>query len=412
MTVAFFLVDPFPALSETFILNQITGLLDRGFDVRILAARSAQPFAHADVTRHRLLERARWWSPIPRGRLARAAGGLGRLVRGGAPALRALDRARYGHRAARLELLYWASDLGDGYESDIVYAHFGWNGLVAAMLADLGLLRGRLVTAFHGADLSWQVQASGPEHYQLLFERGELFLPVSEHWKAKLVALGADPARVAVHRMGIDCGRFAFRERRHEGGPARLITISRLVEKKGVEFGLRAVAALAGRGLDVRYDVVGDGPLRASLTALAASLGVAERVTFHGWLEHEAVRDLLDRSHLALAPSVTAADGDQEGIPVSLMEAMALGLPVVTTRHSGIPELVEDGLSGVLVEERDVEGLAGALATLVARPELWPRMGRAGRERVAERHDIGRLNDRLADRFTALLGRPPRSAAS
>ena len=115
------------------------------------------------------------------------------------------------------------------------------------------------------------------------------------------------------------------------------------------------------------------------------------------------MREALRRAHLALAPSVTGMDGDQEGIPVFLMEAMATGLPVVSTRHSGIPELVEDGVSGRLVAERDAEALADAMEQLIRQPERWPAMGVAGRKRVLESFEINALNDRLVARFSALL---------
>ena len=411
MTVAFFLTGPFPTLSETFILNQITGLLDRGHDVHIYAARSGEPLAHPAVERYRLLERTGYWPAIPLNRLARAARGLGLMARH-ATALAALlpsvSGAKYGRTASSLNLLFWASQLTSRPSYDIVYCHFGWNGLYASMLRDLGLLRGRLVTAFHGADLSWQLQVSGSDVYRPLFEKGDLFLPISEHWKEKLIALGCPRERVRVHRMGIDCKRFAFLERRLEAGqPVRLITVSRLIEKKGVEYGIRAAARLIERGRDIRYDIIGDGALREPLAHLIAELRLGDKVRLLGWQDQDTVLDALRRSHIALAPSVTSRNGDQEGIPVFLMESMAIGLPVVSTRHSGIPELVEEGVSGRLVTEREPEALASAVEDLINHPESWPAMGRAGRRQVEQNYDIGVLNDRLVDLFRGLVGTAP-----
>ncbi len=116
------------------------------------------------------------------------------------------------------------------------------------------------------------------------------------------------------------------------------------------------------------------------------------------------VAELLRDSHILLAPSVTAADGDQEGIPVALMEAMSLGMPVVSTYHSGIPELIQDGVSGFLVPEREVDALADRLQYLLEHPQRWPELGRAGRRAVEEHFNIDKLNDRLADIYQQLIG--------
>lgn len=408
MKIAFVLTDPFPVLSETFVLNQITGLLDRGHEVDIYAKRpTGSSLVHPVVERYRLLERTRYWPAFPRNRLLRIAKGTALLARhaGALPRmLRTLDWARYRRTASSLNLLYWAAGLAPRRSYEIVYCHFGWNGLYASMLEEVGVLEGRLVTVFHGADVSWQLEVAGADVYQPLFAKGDLFMPISEHWKRKLIALGCPEQRLVVHRMGIDPDRFALLERGLEPGQAvQLITIARLVEKKGVEYGIRAVAQLAARQRNVQYTIIGDGPLRPSLEALVDQLGLRDRVSLVGSRDQDAVLAAFNRSHITLAPSVTGQNGDQEGIPVSLMEAMATGMPVVSTVHTGIPELVSDGVSGYLVPERDADALAQALERLIDHPESWPAMGRAGRRQVVEHFNIGILNDRLATLFQDLL---------
>jgi colanic acid/amylovoran biosynthesis glycosyltransferase len=408
MTIAFFLTGPFPVLSETFVINQITGLLDRGHEVHIFARRTdgASP-VHPVVDRYRLLERTTYLPSPPRPPLLRVLAAAGLMIRHVASLpmlLRTLDTARFGRTARSLELLHWAAGLAPRRSFDIVYCHFGWNGLYASMLREIGALSGKLVTVFHGADVSWQLQAFGTDVYRPLFQRGELFLPISEHWQRTLIGLGCPAERVRVHRMGIDTTRFASVERSLAVGQAvELITISRLVEKKGVEYGIRAVGQLVARGRDVRYTILGDGPLRPALEELIRRLDLAERVTLAGPRDHDGVHAALARSHIAVAPSVTSQDGDQEGIPVSLMEAMATGMPVVSTVHSGIPELVRDGVTGRLVPERDVDALARALGDLIDHPEGWPAMGQAARQHVLEHFAIDTLNDRLVAHFRELL---------
>jgi colanic acid/amylovoran biosynthesis glycosyltransferase len=205
--------------------------------------------------------------------------------------------------------------------------------------------------------------------------------------------------------MGVAPHQYRFRPRRCEPDKVlRLLTVGRLVEKKGVEYALRAVVLLRDRSIPVRYDVVGDGDLRDRLEDLADRLGISDCVNFRGWQDqHEVIRHMA-RNDVLLVPSVTTPDGDQEGIPVTLMEAMASGMLVVATDHSGIPELVTSGRSGVLVPERDAKGLADALADLVARPDIWPAMSRAARAHVSDEFEIGVLNRALIRIYEMLLG--------
>jgi colanic acid/amylovoran biosynthesis glycosyltransferase len=210
--------------------------------------------------------------------------------------------------------------------------------------------------------------------------------------------------------MGIDCSMFDFavRERR-DGEPLRLVTVARLVEKKGVEYAIRAVARLVADGIPVEYCVVGDGPLHDALAKLVVELGLSEQVKIMGAMSHTSVAALLTYSHVMVAPSVTAANGDMEGIPVAMMEAMASGLPVVSTIHSGIPELISDGVTGYLVPERDTEALAAKLRFVAEHESEWPRVAHAARKFVEENHDIAVLNDQLALRLEALLHGTPAS---
>ena len=203
-----------------------------------------------------------------------------------------------------------------------------------------------------------------------------------------------------MHRMGIDCRRFAFAARTPApDGVTRMVSVARLVEKKGLAYALQAMARLVRQHPAFAYTIVGDGPLRPELEALAADLGLSRRVRFAGWRGPEEVRRILAAGQIFIAPSVTADNGDAEGVPVAMMEAMAVGLPVLGTVHSGIPELVADGVSGYLVPERDADALAAQLERLLSSPASWPVMGRAGRTRVEREFNIERLNDRLVARL-------------
>ena len=168
-------------------------------------------------------------------------------------------------------------------------------------------------------------------------------------------------------------------------------------------YGIEAVERVIGKYPDIEYRIIGDGPMRRELESLIAALNLGERVKMLGWRDQDEVLECMKDSDILLAPSVTGKNGDQEGIPVVLMEAMAMGLPVLSTFHSGIPELVQDGVTGFLVPERDVDALVERLANLLENPEQQLEMGIAGRRRVEEHYNICRLNERLISLYEQLL---------
>ena len=174
------------------------------------------------------------------------------------------------------------------------------------------------------------------------------------------------------------------------------------MEKKGIEYAIRAVAKLTDVNQNIEYNIIGDGPLKEQFQKLIAELNVGHIVKLLGWKQQQEIVEILDNCHIFIAPSVTAADGNQDAPVNTLKEAMAMGLPVISTRHGGIPELVEDGISGFLVPERDAEAIAEKLSYLIAHPQ-WEQMGHAGRNRVENKYDMNKLNDELVAIYQQLL---------
>ncbi len=212
--------------------------------------------------------------------------------------------------------------------------------------------------------------------------------------KNELVRLGCDPEKIIVHRMGVKTDDFAPAfDKNNE--TTQILTVGRLVEKKGIKFGLLGFSETLKRFPALEYKIVGDGPLMGDLQELVSQLGLENKVEFLGWKDQGDIRQFMRNADIFLAPSVVDVKGDQEGVPVVLMEAMASGLPIISTFHSGIPELVEDGVSGFLVPERDTATLTERLGHLLEHPERWPAMGEAGREKVKDMFDIDKLNDEL-----------------
>jgi len=361
MQVAF-CVDRFPAASTTFILRQIGALLDRGHDVRVYAREQpAEPVLHGEVERYDLLSRATYIGEGP-----------------------PLDATEWESAAGHLSL---------GVH-DVLHVQMGHTA--RSFLFAREAVRAPLVVTYRGFDFSAYPRVHGSDCYQAVFEVADAVTYNCEHARGRLLELGCPDSRLSKYTSALDVDEFAFRERTLEPGtPLRLVTVARLTEKKGIDIALRAVASVRRRGTSLHYDIVGDGPLRERLESEIDDLGLSEAVRLHGEQDGAYVRDLLDRAHVFLLASVTAENGDQEGTPVSLMEAQACGLPVLSTLHSGIPEVVADGESGLLVPEGDADALAEGLAELLVRSSEWPEMGRRGREHVARNYDLDTWTARL-----------------
>lgn len=273
----------------------------------------------------------------------------------------------------------------------LVHAHFGTSGMYALPYATRYHLP--LVVTFHGVDVtvlsSWARFLPHRWPYAWLAPsllRGmTLGLCVSTEIRDRLRALGAPADRLVIHRLGIDLGQFTVGPR--DSARTEVIMVGRLVEKKGFEYGAQAFARVAKNDANVFLTIVGDGPRRRSLERLTQSLGIGDRVTFTGVLPSGEVSGRLRHSDIMLAPSVTGRDGNREGSPMTVKEASASQVVPVSTYHAGIPEIVEDGTTGFLVNERDVDGLADRLERLARDKNLRDHMGRAAREKMEREFD-------------------------
>ena len=394
-----FIVSEFPTLSETFILNQITGLIDRGHEVDIFAnSKRKEPKVHPDVEKYDLLSRT-YYRNMPTNKVRRIIKAFGLIVanfhKNPIAILRSLNVFKYGGDALSLKLLYAVIPFLDKGPYDIIHCHFGPNGIIGVQLKELGV-KGKIVTTFHGYDMSSFIISNGNNVYNKLFLQGDLFLPISNYWKGKLIRLGCSEKKIIVHHMGIDLEKYKYYPKKIQSGEnIKILTVGRLVEKKGHEYVIQAIAKIIQKYKNLEYIIAGDGPLRNKLENLVFKLGIKSYIKFLGAVEQNETLQLYNQAHIFVLPSVTASNGDQEGIPVVLMEAQATGLPVISTYHSGIPEVVLDGKSGFLVPEKDVDALAEKLEYLIEHPEIRPEMGRAGRTFIEEHYDINKLNQKL-----------------
>ena len=289
---------------------------------------------------------------------------------------------------------------------DLIHAHFGWSGVLAMGYARR--FRLPLVVTFHGHDVPL---LTSRERFKLeflgyglrgrrLLREMSLGLCVTRDLRDRLLALDVPEKRLAVHALGIDLARFVPTPR--TDGAIEVLMVGRLVEKKGFGHGLEACARAAARcAAPLRLSVIGDGPLRGFLVERARSLDLA--VEFTGLLAPDEVARRLATADVLLAPSIVAASGDREGLPMVVKEAAASECVVIASRHGGMAEAIDDGVTGFLVAEHDVAALADRLALVAADAELRHRMGGAARAKMAREFDLGVRVDALENTYDAVI---------
>ncbi|MBV8800742.1 MAG: glycosyltransferase [Alphaproteobacteria bacterium] len=401
-----YLVSRFPSATQTFVYDEVSGQRAKGVDVRILSL--FRPNAESDgLDVPSELKGRVFYVPRPSGILQRiryTAQLLVHFVHVWLPiAALIMNRGRPNFRL--LSVLGAARILHrEMPDLDILHCHFGPIGLHGAVLKHLGLTSAKLVATFHGVDASAYIRRNGPDCYALLFRHADLMLPVSRYFARRLETIGADPRKVQVHHMGVDCSTSFNKHcsRVSPDAPLRIVSVGRLVRKKGHHITLEALAIARRSGVrEFLFELIGGGPEEERLQAQAAKLEL--RVQFLGGMPHRQVLDRMEAADLFVLASTASPSGDEEGIPVGLMEAMARGLPVVSTRHSGIPELVEHGVSGLLAREGDAEELAGHIVTLLNGPDLRKQMGKQGRHIVESKFNRSLLAGDLHTHYSRLL---------
>ena len=360
--------------------------------------------------------------------------GIHRQVTGLAPAFRSLvlcgDRAPYhaeplseSERARHRELgiesrelaferlrkpgqIEWlaAGVLARGGRPVALVAHLGNNGWRSLLLARaLGV---PILTVFHGNDASVDLRddAYSWRYRKLAGIPGGRFRGVSGNLVERLVEFGFPPEQCGVTHLGVDLDRYSVAERRDPTpGSLEIVLAGRFLDFKGHRVALDAVAGLRTTHPRAQLHLYGEGELESALRQQAADLGLGGAVHFHGLVPVTELHAAFARADVAIQPSVTAADGRSEGVPNTVLEALATGLPVIGSRHAGIPEAVIDGETGLLVDEQDATGLEAALRRLAEDPALGRRLGDAGRRLVEREFDAVRQGARLAEDISEMV---------
>jgi colanic acid/amylovoran biosynthesis glycosyltransferase len=296
----------------------------------------------------------------------------------------------------------------DRLSPDVLHAHFGRSGVKAVPIAKA--LGCPLVVTFYGYDVSrLPRERAWREVYRDIWDTADVIIGISNHICERLTSLGAPPDKVQNVSLGIDLSAFPYSDPTDDfdGDTVRCLHVGRLVEKKAPLHLVRAfhhaVQRLDGERA-LHLTIAGGGPLEHRVAELVERLGLGEKVSLLGAVSRERVQALMRKTHLYTQHCMTASDGDQEGQGVTFVEASATGRPVVSTWHNGIPDVVLDGETGVLVEEGDIEGMGDAIARLARAPETWRTYGKAGRAHMEECFDLSKQTQKQIQMYRRLAG--------
>jgi glycosyltransferase involved in cell wall biosynthesis len=391
-----YLLSQYPMLSMIFVIREVVQLRRLGFEIDVASINAADRGREA-MTETEAAEAARTWYVIPqgvRGALAAHARSIFERPAGyGRGLLMVLRLGRADLRRLLMNFIYFTEALMVG-----AWMRRSGHRHLHVHLAQQAATVGIFVKQVFGCGLSMTVH--GPDEFydargQYLEEKvaaADFVCCISFFARSQLMKQSphAHWSKLVVSRLGVDPEQFSPRRSASGDGVFEILCVGRLVPAKGQHLLVEAFGILKQSGRSARLRIVGDGIDRASLESLAAQLGIGSSVVFEGAVNQDRIRSLYERADCFCLPSFA------EGIPVVLMEAMAMEIPCVTTRITGIPELIRSGVEGLLVAPSDVDGLVQALSSLLDDPDLGRRLGRAGRSRVVSDYDLGANVDALA----------------
>jgi colanic acid/amylovoran biosynthesis glycosyltransferase len=385
-----YILRSFPTVTEMSTLNEITGMVRRGIRVSIVSLKSPANLkqTHQDIEKYHLRELTyylnvstgikRWKNII----LRTIYGQVKLFLKTNISLRNKIKVSTYSlqKKSRRLSLIHLVDLINHIAEKkpDVIYFHF------AVQAGELIILRKifkiPFVVFFHGFDFSKNLPFK-ELNYPEMFRYGDWFFVNSGFSKDKVLSLGCPPEKISVPGLPVDDMNYPFRER-VKSNKVRLLTVARLVEKKGLYYAILAFSECHIKFPGLEYEIIGEGPLRDGLTDLIKSIGMQDHIRLSGNKTKDQVIDTMLNSDIFILTSITAEDGETEGLGMVLLESQLTGMPVLATLHNGFTDAVRDGISGFLVPEKDIAATGAKLAWMMDHPETWAAMGKAGRQHV------------------------------
>ncbi|HUR77937.1 MAG TPA: glycosyltransferase family 4 protein [Acidimicrobiales bacterium] len=390
------IVNAFPIRSQTFIVDHATELLRRGHEVVVipLNSRTGRDWSPPPAVTETV--RATEPTPGPRSLSRNPLEGLPLLMRAALPGrvrqLRFALEKQGAPRGLRHRVLLAERAARSG-PFDVVHSQFAWTAPAALGMKRRGIFQAPVICSIHGQDAN----VTGRQHPGWLAAISEQVASMtvgSTFMRTAVEGHGVAPEKLRLWPQGVDVDREAIHLASPDG-TFRVLSVHRLVEFKGADDSLRVIAAARARIPRLHYTVIGDGPLRPSLVALADELGVGDIVTFAGPRSHTEALAAHSSTDVYLQMGRTAADGSTEGQGVAPCEAAASGIPCIATRSGGLSDVIADGMTGVLTDVGDIAAAADALVRLAHDEQRRRALGEAARAFMRERFSIGATTDRI-----------------
>lgn len=387
-----YVLEIFPKLSESFIVNEIVELLKNGHDVRIFSMiLPVEDIKHEVVNEYKLLERTHYFS-------------FNRIFK-----VNLINLLKYFLLGVfqdianlkiytnifefNLKLAYFATIMHKN-RMELIHAHFASMGIVSRRVSKMLGIPYTLTA--HAFDIYMNPDE---DNLRVVLENALCIVTISEYNKNHLEGKIGIMNRIDVIRCGIDIDRFSPLRRSMANDGMELLTVTRLVEKKGLEYLIRAIPIVIKEIPDCNLTIVGSGPLNDQLHQLVHDLKLEGYIQFKGDQSDLELMHYYENAEMFILPCIIAENGDRDGIPVAIMEAMAMELPVISTMVSGIPELVEDGVSGILVSQKDEKAIADAIIKLHKDRNLRLEMGKKGRQIIEYKYNIVSESEKLIKIF-------------
>ena len=280
---------------------------------------------------------------------------------------------------------------------NILHAHFGYHG--RKMIGLQQALKIPLVCSFYGDDAFAQAYTKG---YANLFKNADAILVLGPYMKSALINLGCAEAKINIHHLGIDVEKLRFEERKVKDRSVRFLIASSFLKKKGVDLAIQALSTFKDR-YKFSLDIIGDGPLKGEVLAEIEKGGIQDQVKLHGYQPYDYFINLTYQCDVFIQASRTTEENRKEGTPMAIVDAMATGMAVVSTRHSDIPEIVLDGSTGYIAEENNLESLRFCIQKIFDNPQEILELGKKGRERVEKEFNVKIQTEKLEELYTELI---------
>jgi len=401
-----YILHRFPALTETFIAEEIRGIINRGGRIKIYSLLPAKKEPVHPVSQELLpyvhsvpgfFSPSLWWAQSyylfksPSLYLLL----LSTLLTQPKPYISAVIK----RLAIFLKAVWLVKEL-KGSDTQLVHTHFAWLSAAAAMVVSQFLKLPFTITAH-----AYDIFSHKNDLLKLTTNKADRVITISDFNKQAILKASniLDEHKIEVIHCGVDLNTFTYNKKCQSNRILQITSIGRLEEKKGHEYLIRACLALNSRNIDFQCVIIGEGRLKETLQRLIQVQKLEDRVALVGAKDQDWVRERLNKSDIFVLACVITKEGERDGIPVSIMEALATGTPVITTAVSGIPELIKHVETGLLVPERDSEAIADAVVYLMKNPILCQKLVNNGREIVEREYDIKKNVGRLGELFQLII---------